>query len=73
MVPSLLMGLLAGALAWVVTEVSCRQPDASGLVSSCYGWAAFFGIVSFLGATIGVAVILVLAYRSIAEWREHRR
>lgn len=67
------MGLLAGALAWVVTEVSCRQPDASGLVSSCYGWAAFFGIVSFLGATIGVAVILVLAYRSIAEWREHRR
>lgn len=68
--PSLAMGLLAGALAWVVTEVSCRQHDVSGAVSTCYGWAGFFAVVSFLGATVGVAVILVLVYRSIAEWRE---
>lgn len=72
LVPSLSMGLLAGALAWVVTDVSCRQPDASGVVSSCYGWAAFFGVISFLGATTGVALILVLVYRSIAEWRERK-
>lgn len=69
-VPALVMGLLAGALAWVVTEVSCRQPGTSGAVSTCYGWAGFFAVVSFLGATVGVAVILVLVYRSIAEWRE---
>ncbi len=72
-VPSLLMGVLAGALAWVVTDVSCRQPDASGLVSSCYGWAAFFAVVSFLGATIGSAIMLVLVYRSLAEWRERQQ
>ena len=71
-VPSLLMGVLAGALAWVVTDVSCRQPDASGVMASCYGWAAFWAVVSFLGATIGVAVILVLVFRSLAEWRERQ-
>lgn len=69
-VPSLIMGVLAGTLAWVVTDVSCRQPDASGVVSTCYGWATFFAAISFLGATVGVAVILVLVYRSLAEWRE---
>lgn len=69
-VPALVMGLLAGALAWVVTDVSCRQTDASGAVSTCYGWASFFAVISFLGAMVGVAIILVLVYRSIAEWRE---
>lgn len=68
--PALAMGLLAGALAWVVTDVSCRQPGTTGTVSTCYGWAGFFAVVSFLVATAGVAVILVLVYRSIAEWRE---
>lgn len=72
-IPSLLMGLLAGALGWVVTDVSCRQPDASGVVSTCYGWATFFAVVSFVGATVGVAIMLVLVYRSIAEWQERQK
>lgn len=72
-IPSLFMGGLAGALAWVVTEVSCRQPDPSGAFSTCYGWAAFFAVLSFLGATIGVALMLVLVYRSLAEWRERQQ
>lgn len=67
------MGLLAGALGWVVTDVSCRQPDASGVVSTCYGWATFFAVVSFVGATVGVAIMLVLVYRSIAEWQERQK
>lgn len=71
-VPSLLLGLLAAALGWVVTDVSCRQPDPSGVVSACYGWAAFFAVLSFLAVTIGVALLLVLVYRSLAEWRERQ-
>lgn len=71
--PSLFMGLLAGALGWVVTDVSCRQPDVSGIAAGCTGWAAFFAIVSFLVVTAGVALMLVLVYRSLAEWRERRQ
>lgn len=67
------MGLLAGGLGWVVTDVSCRQPDVSGAVSSCYGWAGFFAVISFLAVTIGVMLLLVLVYRSIAEWQERRQ
>lgn len=69
-IPALLMGLLAGALGWVVTDVSCRQPDADGFISPCYGWAGLIGVVSFIAAAIGVAVLLALVYRSLAEWRE---
>lgn len=70
--PALLLGLLAGALGWVVTDVSCRQPDSQGVVSSCNGWAAFFAVLSFLAVTIGVAILLVLVFRSLAEWRERQ-
>lgn len=70
--PSLLLGALAGALGFVVTEVSCRQPDPNGVVGTCYGWATAISIVSFVTVTIGVALILVLVFRSLAEWRERQ-
>ena len=69
-IPSLLMGALAGALGWVVTDVSCRQPDAAGAVSGCPGWAALWAVLSFVGVTISMALVLVLVYRSLGEWRE---
>lgn len=69
-VPALLLGALAGVLGWVVTDVSCAQPDADGVVGSCDGWAVFFAVVSFSTVTIGVALMLALVFRSIAEWRE---
>ena len=59
------MGLLAGALGWVVTDVSCRQGG-----SSCTGWSALIAIGSFAVVTVSVALVLVLVYRSLAEWRE---
>lgn len=71
-VPSLTLGALAGALGWVVTDVSCRQPDGLGGFTTCGGWAALVAMASFLLVTAGVAVILVLVYRSLAEWREKR-
>ena len=69
-VPSLGLGLLAGTLGWVVTDVSCRQPDGSGGFTTCIGWAVLAAIASFAVVTVGVALILILVYRSLAEWRE---
>lgn len=71
-VPSLLLGLLAAAVGWVVTDVSCRQPDAAGTIGSCNGWAALIATTSFLVVTVGVAVLLVLVYRSLAEWHQRQ-
>lgn len=69
-VPSLLLGLLAGALGYTVTDVSCRQPDITGLTSSCMGWSIVIALASFLIVTVGVGLVLVLVFRSLTEWRE---
>ncbi|MGH3649709.1 MAG: hypothetical protein ACRDU9_03295 [Acidimicrobiia bacterium] len=71
-IPALSMGLLAAGLGWVVTDVSCRQPDLSGVVTPCNGWAALVAVLSFLAVTLGVTVLLVLVFRSLTEWRQHR-
>lgn len=71
-IPALVLGLLAGVLGWIVTDVSCRQPTEAGVVGSCNGWATLFAILSFIAVTVGVTVLLVLVYRSLAEWRERR-
>ena len=71
-VPSLVLGVLAGILGWVVTDVSCRRGDVSGAVTSCDGWAALIAVVSFLVVTVGVAVLLVLVFRSLAEWQQRQ-
>ena len=71
-VPALVLGGLAAALGWIVTDVSCRVPDGSGGYTTCTGWAVLVAVVSFLVVTIGAALILVLVYRSLAEWRENR-
>ncbi len=69
-IPSLILGLLAGTLGWVVTVVSCGQPDSAGKISSCNGWAFAVAVIAFVAVTVGVGLVLVLVYRSLAEWRE---
>ena len=66
-IPSLLLGLLAAVLGWVVTSLSC---DLSNATNGCVLWSVIFSAVSFLLVTFGTAVILGLVYRSLAEWRE---
>ena len=68
--PSLILGVLAASLGWIVTDVSCRAPDGADGYTTCIGWAILVAVLSFLAVTVGVAVILVLVYRSLAEWRE---
>ena len=69
-IPSIGLGLLAGALGWVVIDVGCQQPDSAGQVSSCNGWAFAAAGATFVAVTVGVGLVLVLIYRSLAEWRE---
>ena len=66
--PAVLTGVLGGALGWMVTDVSCRNAG-----SSCYVWAGFFAVLAFVLVTIGVGLLLVLVYRSLAEWRQQQR
>lgn len=64
-IPAVIMGILAGALGWVVTDVSCRQEG-----NACGGWSAIIAVLAFISVTVGLALVLVLVYRSLAEWQE---
>ena len=66
-IPSVALGLLAGGLAWVVTSVSCELDNQ---ISGCVGWSLALALASLVLVTIGTAVILVLVFQSLAEWRE---
>lgn len=69
-VPSVLAGLLAATVGGLVTDVSCRVELEGGVVQRCPVWTVSVALVLFVGVTVGVAVVLVLVYRSIAEARD---
>jgi hypothetical protein len=71
-IPSLAVGLLAGLLGWFVTDLSCTTSDPVGAVTHCYGWSAAMAAGAFLVVTVGMALVLVLVYRSLSEWQEAR-
>lgn len=62
-IPAIALGLIAGALGWTVTYVSCES-------GGCTAWAVLIAVLAFLVVTAGTGLLLVLVYRSIAEWRE---
>ena len=66
-IPSLVLGLLAAVLGWVVTSLSC---DLSDPIGGCILWSIVMSVAALLLVTAGTAVILGLVYRSLAEWRE---
>ncbi len=69
--PGLVVGVLVGWLGWIATQVSCRADQPPG-GRGCPGVATAIGIVCFVGATIGLIVVLALTGRSIAEYRGER-
>ena len=72
-IPSLVAGAISAALGWIVTSVSCTADVAPGVPGSpCPGWAATFAVLGFAGGTIGMAVVTVLAFRSLAEYNDAR-
>jgi hypothetical protein len=64
LVPVVLAAVAGGVVGGLVTEVSCRP-------GSCVPLSVGVGIVSALAAAAGTVTIVVLALRSIAEWREY--
>lgn len=69
-VPSLVAGGIAAWVGYVVTDVSCRVDLGDGTIASCPGWSVGIAAASFLIATLGMAVVIDLVYRSLAESRE---
>lgn len=69
--PSLVMGGLIGWVTFLVIDVTCRAESESG-VESCTPLATGLGVLGAVLGTAGMAVVLVLVYRSIAEFRTAR-
>jgi hypothetical protein len=69
--PSVLVGLLGAWITYLVMDLSCRV-EVDGGIETCTGLAASLAAVVFVAATIGMTVVLVLVYRSIAEYRDAR-
>lgn len=70
--PSLVSGGLAAWLGGTITAVSCRYQEADGTVVTCPGSTTVVAVLAFLGVGLGVAVVMVLVYRSLAEWRHQQ-
>lgn len=66
--PVLLAGIVGGFIGWTVIRVGCSDPDACSALSSLA-----VGVVSGLVAAAGVGIVVVLADRSLREWREWQR
>ena len=64
-VPTLLAGIAGGVVGYLVTDASCG-PGSCGLA------AAITAVVAGLVIAGGVAVVAVLALRSLDEHRLHR-
>jgi uncharacterized protein involved in cysteine biosynthesis len=67
--PALVVGGVLGYFGWFVTEASCRIDTPNG---GCPVTAGIIGVVVFVAATLGMAVVFALVARSIAEYRQHR-
>lgn len=63
-VPVAAAAIAGGAVGYLVTDASC-SPGSCGFV------AALIGLVTAVGAAVGVGVVVVLALKSLSEWREH--
>ncbi len=73
LIPVVVAGAVGGIVGRTVAHVACTvDPDRfQEGVRGCPGWEIGTGIVAALVAMAGVAVVLVLVFRSIAEHREY--
>ncbi len=62
--PILLAAIAGGAVGYFVTDASC-VPD------SCTVAAVSVALVVGIGSAVGVGIVVVLALKSLSEWREH--
>lgn len=70
--PSLVAGVLSGLVGWAVTDLSCQPGLNLDQGTACPVAAVSIGIGLFIATTIGMAIVLVLVFRSLAEHRAAR-
>ena len=58
--------LTGGFIGWIVTRVGCIE-------GTCAGSAILIGLIAGFVASVGVGVVVVLATRSMDEWRRAER
>jgi hypothetical protein len=68
---SLALGLVGAWLGWLVTDLSCRADQPSG-GPGCPVWSASIAVLCFFGAAMGMAIVLAMTSRSIAEYRQSK-
>ncbi len=68
--PALVSGTVAAWLGGTVTAVTCRYRQPDGTIVTCPGWTVAISALSFVLVTAGITLVMVLVYRSLAEWRE---
>jgi Ni/Fe-hydrogenase subunit HybB-like protein len=66
LVPVAVATAVGGVIGWMVATVSCRP-------GSCAFTAWFIAIAAALVTGFGMGVVVVLAIRSLDEWREASR
>ncbi len=71
-VPSLAFGAMGGVIAAILTNVSCRVRLPDGSIRTCPLAVVGVGLGTFLLVGAGMAVVLVLVFKSLAEWRDGR-
>ena len=62
--PIVIAALAGGTVGFFVTDASCA-PD------SCTVPAILVAAAAALGAAAGIGVVVVLALKSLSEWKEH--
>ena len=63
LIPVVLATLAGGVVGALVTQVSCAP-------GSCLPAAIGVGVLSAIAAFVGVGIVVVLAVRSLAEWKQ---
>lgn len=71
--PALLLGAVIGYIGWVITDASCRLDGPTALNAGCPVASTIVSVASFVGAAFGIALVLSLVYRSLAEHREREQ
>jgi predicted lipid-binding transport protein (Tim44 family) len=61
--PVAVAGIAGGVIGYFVTDASCAP-------GGCLIAAIFFALLAGLAAAVGIGVVVVLAVRSMTEWRE---
>jgi hypothetical protein len=71
-IPTVAAAIIGAVVGWRVAYVSCSvDPDAVAEgTRGCLGTEIAFGTLGAVVAFLGVGVVMVLAIRSLAEWRE---